>query len=76
MGEVDEALRRIEYEKQIALGKVAGSYLRMAQAKREYEEHVLHADYLGIGPSEIARHAGVSETAIRLFIKRRKAKKK
>lgn len=71
---MSRALAKIEVEKEKALGRCAGAYLRLKDAQHEYEEALMEADRLGIGGSEIARNVGLTETAVRLFIKRRKAK--
>lgn len=67
------ALDLLSKEREKALARVAGAHLKLCAAREEYAQAVMEADQLGIGPSEIARNIGLSETAIRSFIKRRKA---
>lgn len=55
-----------------ALARVKRSYTTLRDAEAAYGEAVMDADYVGLGPTEIAREIGVSETAVRMFIKRRR----
>lgn len=55
------------------LGEVAMATENLQKAKKRYEKAVLAAGEQ-ISASVIARRIGVTETAIRLFIKRRKDK--
>ncbi len=45
------------------------------EAQQEYEDAVLHAHDMGCRNTTIARRMGVSETNVRMFIKRKKEKR-
>lgn len=69
---IDEAMRLLEVERAIALTRTVRAYDKLRKAQSAYEEAVLTAHALGLGATAIARELGVSETAVRTFVKRRK----
>lgn len=66
-----EFKREKEKERDKALREVARAYTRWQTAKDDYESAVVRASALGLSNTEIARKLGVSETAVRMFLKRR-----
>ena len=63
--------REKDKERDKALRDVARAYSKWQAAKTEYEDAVLRASALGLSNTQIARKLDVSETAVRMFLKRR-----
>lgn len=57
-----------------ALERAKKAFLDLRAAQAEYEAALLNADRSGVSSSVMARAFGISETAVRLYIKRRKTK--
>lgn len=57
-----------------SLAIVGAAYEELQQAKKKYEDAVMSAHTYGATNMAIARRVGLTETAIRLFIKRREDK--
>ena len=76
MNEADSALRQaqrlIAERKAAAIERAVKAYRARKEADAEYESALLEADSLGVAHTKLAREFGVSETAVRLYIKRRK----
>jgi DNA-directed RNA polymerase specialized sigma24 family protein len=72
---VDHALALLGAERKRALRDAIRTHKALRKARREYEEAMLNANRVGVPHSEIARAIGMSETGVRLFIKRRKDKR-
>jgi hypothetical protein len=72
---VRHALAVVESEKKRSLRRIIKAHKALRRAQREYEDALLEGEELGIGYTRIARAIGMSETGVRLFIKRHKGKK-
>lgn len=73
--DVDRALELLGAERKRALRQAIRAHKGLRKAQREYEEAMLTANRVGVPHAEIARSIGMSETGVRLFIKRRKDKR-
>jgi DNA-directed RNA polymerase specialized sigma24 family protein len=69
-----QAQNLIEESKRNALERATKAYQGLRAAQAEYEAALLNADRRGVSSSAMARAFGISETAVRLYIKRRKTK--
>ncbi len=72
---VDRALALLGAERKRSLREVIRAHKALRKARREYEQAMLDANRLGVPHAEIARAIDMSETGVRLFIKRRKDKR-
>lgn len=70
---VADAMRMLEVEREVSLKRVIKAHRKLRSAQDDYEEAVLSAVALGLGATTIAREIGVSETAVRTYVKRRNA---
>lgn len=74
--EATEVLRQVREllaeMQQGALENAEMTHKNLREAQRQYEEALMRTDELGISPSVVARRLGMSEAAVRLYIKRRK----
>lgn len=68
-------LKGLEAARSEALTEVMEAHKALSEAKARYERAVLAAHEVGCTNTIIAEHAKRTETAIRLFVKRRKMKK-
>ena len=60
-------------EREAALVRAVQARKKMLVAQREYADSVLEASDLGIPNTKLAKSLGVSETAVRNYVKRRKS---
>lgn len=71
---IEHARNLVEQDRAEALKRAVRANRRLRSAQAEYEKAILAANDSGVGNTALARAFGVSETSIRLFIKRRRAK--
>lgn len=72
---VRHALAIVATQKKRSLRRVIQAHKALRKAQREYEESMLEANEVGVPHAEIARAINMSDTGVRLFIKRHKEKK-
>lgn len=70
-----EFLKGLSEETERRLKDVRFAHQDLQVAKKRYEDAVFAAHEHGCSNPQIARQVGMTETAIRLFLKRRKEKK-
>lgn len=68
-----QRLQRVANERKDALDEAVEAHLAVQEAKKRYSKAIMEADLLDCNISEIARRVGMSETSIRMFIKRQRA---
>lgn len=68
-----EAMALLETERSEALKRVVKTHEQLRQAQLDYEEALLAAHAVGVRNTHIARKIGVTETAVRTYVKRRKS---
>ena len=56
------------------LARMVRARVALEKARAEYESALMDADSIHVSYTEMARAAGISEAAVRLYIKRRKVK--
>jgi DNA-directed RNA polymerase specialized sigma24 family protein len=69
---VQQASLLLRREREAALDRAISARKKLAEAQAEYAQAVLEASALGIANTKLAKSMGVSETAVRNFIARRK----
>lgn len=69
-----QKLQRLALQRSMALEAAVTAHLEVQRAKAAYKRSILEADLLDCNISEIARRVGMSETSIRMFIKRQQGK--
>ena len=69
-----ERLQHLANDRAEALNEAVEAHLNVQDAKARYRKAILEADLLDCNISEIARRVGMSETSIRMYIKRVRAK--
>lgn len=69
-----QKLQRLALQRSMALETAVDAHLNLQRSKDEYKKAILEADLLDCNISEIARRVGMSETSIRMFIKRQQGK--
>ena len=75
MSESGRELRiKLAEEQDKALARAVVAYRTLRAAQLEYEHTMLEASDAGVSATRIARAIGLTETAVRLFIKRRRAR--
>lgn len=76
MDEAETVLRQaqkvISERQEAALERAVKAHEQRRAAEAEYQAALMEADRVGLTPSKMAREFGVSETAVRLYIKRRR----
>lgn len=70
---VSEATKTVKAARERALTSVSQARKALETARHNYDVVVVDAAEVGLAFTEIARAAGVSEAAIRLYLKRRKS---
>lgn len=68
-----EFMRELQRKREEALNEVEQAYKVMVEAKTRYERAVLDAHSVGCSNTSIAGRVDMTETAIRLYLKRRSA---